>query len=184
MQCVIDACKEGRLAALPAVVISNNADSGALQRADDEQIPHYYLSAKHHPDTDSLDAAVRDALLEHAVEIVLLAGYMKKLGRQTLTAFAGRVLNIHPALLPKFGGRGMYGMHVHEAVIKAGETESGATVHIVDGEYDRGQILAQRAVPVELSDTPELLAERVLALEHQLYVDTLNRIVSGEISLA
>ena len=183
MQCVIDACKDGRLAASPAVVISNNRDSGALRRAVEEGIPHHHLSTTHHPETDTLDAAIRDALQNNNVDIVVLAGYMKKLGRLTLTAFAGKVLNIHPALLPKYGGRGMYGMHVHEAVLAAGETQSGVTVHVVDDEYDRGPILAQQSVPVKPGDTPTSLAQRVLALEHTLYVDTLGKIVSGTILL-
>ena len=95
--------------------------------------------------------------------MICLAGYMKKLGAEVLTAYEGRILNIHPALLPKFGGQGMYGMRVHEAVLAAGERESGATIHLVDEEYDHGRVLAQEKVPVKAWDTPKTLQKRVLA---------------------
>lgn len=183
MQAIIDACKAGRLNAAAAVVISNNGDSRALERAKSEGIPGYYLSGKTHPDPDDLDKAILDTLIRHKVDIVALAGYMKKLGPKTLSYFRGRILNIHPALLPKYGGKGMYGIHVHEAVLAAGEKESGVTVHLVDEEYDRGPILAQVRVPVMPDDTPETLAERVLVQEHILYSATLQRIATGDILL-
>lgn len=183
MQAIIDACKEGRLSATAAVVISNNGDSRALERARTEGIPNYHLSGNTHPDPDDLDRAIMDTLIRHNVDVIALAGYMKKLGPKTLACFRGRILNIHPALLPKFGGKGMYGIHVHEAVIAAGEKESGVTVHLVDEEYDRGPILAQVRVPVMPGDTPEILAERVLVQEHLLYPATLQRIATGEIVL-
>ena len=123
-----------------------------------------------HADPVALDAAILVALQTHGVEIVCLAGYMKKLGARTLAACRGRILNIHPALLPNFGGRCMYGMRVHEAVLAAGENESGATVHLIDGEYDHGPVLAQEKVPVCDGDTPEQLQARVLEVEHRLYV--------------
>lgn len=184
MQAIIDACKAGRLSAVPVVVISNNAESRALERARNEGIPNYYLSGKTHPDPDSLDQAILDALILHKVDVVALAGYMKKLGPKTLAHFRGRILNIHPALLPKHGGKGMYGIRVHEAVIAAGETESGVTVHLVTEEYDKGPILARVTVPVMPGDTPEILAERVLVQEHILYPATLQRIATGEIILS
>lgn len=184
MQAIIDACKAGRLSAVPVVVISNNGESRALERARNEGIPNYYLSGKTHPDPDSLDQAILDVLILHKVDVVALAGYMKKLGPKTLARFRGRILNIHPALLPKHGGKGMYGIRVHESVIAAGETESGVTVHLVTEEYDRGPILAQVRVPVMPGDTPETLAERVLVQEHILYPATLQRIATGEIILS
>ena len=103
MQALIEACKTGTLQATPAVVISNNAASGALARAKHEFIPHYHLSTKTHPSPELLDQTIVDTLLAHQVDIVVLAGYMKKLGTRTLTRFAGAILNIHPALLPKYG---------------------------------------------------------------------------------
>lgn len=181
MQAIIDACKSGKLQATPAVVISNNSNSGALARAKAEGVPYYYLSGKTHPGPGDLDDAILDAFLRHAVDVVVLAGYMKKLGPKTLSHFRGRIVNVHPALLPKFGGEGMYGIHVHEAVIAAGEKESGVTIHFVDEQYDTGAILAQTRVPVKPDDTPETLAARVLEQEHILYAETLQRIVTGDI---
>jgi phosphoribosylglycinamide formyltransferase-1 len=183
MQALIDACKNGTLRATPAVVISNNGESGALRRAEAEGIPHYHLSSATHGDPEALDQAILDALLRHGTEVVALCGYMKKLGEKTLARFAGAILNIHPSLLPKFGGRGMYGIRVHEAVLAAGETETGATVHLVDAEYDTGPILAQIRVPVLPGDTPESLQARVLPFEHRLYRETLQRIAVEEIVL-
>jgi phosphoribosylglycinamide formyltransferase-1 len=181
LQAVIDACKSGRLRATPRVVISNNSDSGALERARREGIPAYHLSS--HTHGEGLDEAILETLRRHGVELVVLAGYMKKLGPRTLVAYRNRIVNIHPALLPKFGGQGMYGMNVHRAVIAAGERESGATVHLVDEEYDHGAILAQTCVPVLPDDTPETLARRVLEREHTFLVETLDQIIRGEIRL-
>ncbi|MDD5034302.1 MAG: phosphoribosylglycinamide formyltransferase [Methylococcaceae bacterium] len=183
MQAIIDACKSGALQATPAVVISNNGDCGALIRAEQESIPHYHLSAKTHPDPEALDRAILDALLRHGVDIVVLAGYMKKLGPQALSRYAGAILNVHPALLPKFGGQGMYGRHVHEAVLAAGEKESGASVHWVSEEYDAGPVIAQARVPVLPDDTPQTLAARVLTKEHEIFPLVLQKIASGEIAI-
>ena len=183
MQAIIDACNDGSLSARPAVVISNNADSGALARAEAEGIPAYHLSSKTFPNPDVLDKTIADTLDKHGVDIVVLAGYMKKIGPITLSRFPGRIINIHPCLLPKYGGQGMYGMRVHEAIIADGEKETGVTIHVVDADYDTGPILAQKKVPVLADDTAETLAERVLAVEHTFYAETIGRIISGEIQL-
>lgn len=181
MQAIIDACKNGIIDAVPCVVISNNSESGAIHRAKTEGIPYYHISIKTHPEPEQLDEAIVDALTKHNVDLIILAGYMKKLGSKVLKAYEGKILNIHPALLPKFGGEGMYGMKVHEAVIAAGEKISGPTVHLVDEKYDHGRILAQKTVPVLPDDTPETLAERVLVQEHIVYAETIGKIASGEI---
>jgi phosphoribosylglycinamide formyltransferase-1 len=131
-----------------------------------------------------LDRAILSALLRHEADTVILAGYMKKLGPKALSRFAGRILNIHPALLPKFGGQGMYGLCVHEAVLAAGETGTGVSIHLVDAEYDTGPIIAQARVSVEPRDTPETLAARVLQREHTFFAETLQKIVTGEITLS
>jgi phosphoribosylglycinamide formyltransferase 1 len=184
VQAVVDACASGRLAAAPRLVISNNADAEVLARARRHGIPHRHLSSATHPDPGRLDGAILDALVSHDVELVVLAGYLKKLGPQTLQHFAGRVLNIHPALLPKFGGQGMYGRRVHEAVLVAGERETGITIHVADDQYDHGRIVAQCRVPVLVGDTVESLAARVLEREHVFLVETLARIVAGAVTLA
>jgi len=183
VQAIIEACKEGVLNGEARVIISNSSRSGARARAENEGIPFYHLSGVTHRDPAELDAAILSVLQTRGVQIVCLAGYMKKLGARTLAAYRGRILNIHPALLPKYGGRGMYGMRVHEAVLVAGERESGATVHLIDGEYDHGPILAQEAVPVRQGDTPESLQARVLAVEHRLYAATLEKIADGSMVL-
>ncbi len=183
MQAVIDAVKAKQLDAEPCVVISNNSTSGAMQRARKEGIPSYHLSSRTHPVPEELDAAIMNTLVSHRVDLVILAGYMKKIGAKTLARFRNRILNIHPALLPKFGGKGMYGSRVHEAVLAAGETETGVSMHIVDGEYDTGPIVAQTRLPVRKDDTVESLSKRVLSREHSFLVETLQKIVSGGLIL-
>jgi phosphoribosylglycinamide formyltransferase-1 len=183
LQAVLDACAAGRIAARVSVVISNNADSGALRRARAAGVAAVHLSSRTHPQPSELDEAIRAVLVTNACELVLLAGYMKLLGARTLGAFAGRILNTHPALLPKHGGRGLYGMHVHRAVLAAGERESGASVHLVDRDYDTGPVLAQTRVPVEPGDSPETLAARVQSAERELLVGVLADLASGKRAL-
>lgn len=183
MQSIIDACKDGRLNAEAVAVISNNGDAAALERAENAGIPAYHIGGTNFPDEQERDRVIRDTLLRHKVDLVILAGYLKKIGPGTLRAFKGRMINIHPSLLPRYGGRGMYGMKIHQAVIAAGETETGVTIHLVDDAYDSGRVLAQRRVPVKSDDTAERLAERVLKVEHVFYVETLEKILSGEIPL-
>jgi phosphoribosylglycinamide formyltransferase 1 len=183
MQAVMDACNSGLLDAKPVVVISNNSDSEALVRARREKIAGYHFSSKTHSDPFQLDETILTTLQQYRTDLVILAGYLKPLGEKTLVAFQARVINIHPALLPKYGGVGMYGAHVHQAVIEAGDRETGVTIHLVDREYDHGQILAQCRVPVMEGDTVETLAARVLVKEHTFLVETLQRIVNGEIVL-
>jgi phosphoribosylglycinamide formyltransferase-1 len=179
MLVIIDNCKAGNLNAEPAVVISNNADAGALEYAREAGIPAFHLSTQ--TNSENLDEVITDTLKSHAVDWVILAGYMKKIGPQLLKEFQGKIFNIHPSLLPKHGGKGMYGLHVHESVLASGDVETGVTIHLVDGEYDQGRVLAQRSVAVEEGDTPESLAARVLKVEHELYSDTLQNIIEGEI---
>ena len=176
LQAIIDACKRGDLNAEVCVVISNNSASRALQRARSEGIPTYHLSSVTHPKSDELDKAICSALEAHDVHMVLLAGYMRLLGPATLDRYRNRVLNSHPALLPKFGGKGMYGSHVHQAVLDAGETVTGVTIHYVDEQYDHGETLAQCQVPVLPDDTLETLEERVKERERRFWIETLSSI--------
>jgi phosphoribosylglycinamide formyltransferase-1 len=183
LQAIVDACAAGELLARVVVVVSNNSESGALRRARAASARAVHLSSKTHPEPHALDRAIAQALLEEDVQVVMLAGYMKKLGSALLERYRGRILNTHPALLPKFGGHGMYGMRVHDAVLKAGDTESGASVHLVDVEYDTGRVLAQGHVPVLPDDTVETLAARVQERERRLVVTVLGRIARGELQL-
>ncbi|NOX51481.1 MAG: phosphoribosylglycinamide formyltransferase, partial [Gammaproteobacteria bacterium] len=170
LQCVIDACATDTLRAQVVAVISNNSNSGAIRRAHLAGILTHHISSKTHPLPELADDAVLAALRQTKADWVLLLGYMKKLGRNTLSEFGGRILNTHPALLPKFGGQGLFGRKVHEAVLDAGETESGATIHLVDAEYDTGQLISQVKVPVLDSDTVEALEERVKKAERRLLI--------------
>lgn len=154
-------------------VISSRRDAYALQRAADHGIPHLAIERKEFSDDAAFESAMIQALEEAKVQVIALAGYLRKLGPTLIARYRGRILNIHPALLPKYGGAGMYGRYVHEAVIAAGETESGCTVHVVDEEFDHGPVLAQSRVAIEPHQTPEELAARVLEEEHQLFPKTL-----------
>ena len=177
LQAVIDHCQAGTLAAEVSLVVSNNSSSGAMRRAAQAGIRTLHISGKTHESDAAADTALLEALQSANTDYVLLLGYMKKLGPETLGRFSGKIINIHPSLLPKYGGQGMYGMRVHEAVIANGDSESGLTVHFVDGDYDTGPILQQRTVSVFPSDTPASLAERIIAEEHRLLVKTLIELV-------
>ncbi|MCY4529009.1 MAG: phosphoribosylglycinamide formyltransferase [Chloroflexi bacterium] len=183
MQAIIDACLQGSLHADVRVVIGNNSRSGALARARAHGIPTAHLSGVTHPNAADLDRAILETLDAHRVDVVALAGYMKRLGPSTLSHYKGRLLNTHPALLPMYGGLGMYGDRVHEAVLAAGEKVSGASIHLVESDYDTGPVLSQVEVPVLEGDTLESLRERVQSVEREHYVEVLERIARGEIEL-
>jgi phosphoribosylglycinamide formyltransferase 1 len=159
----------GSEAARVVLVLSNRSDAPALDRAREWGVAAESLTS-FRDGTEWLDR-----LRRHEVDLIVLAGYLKLVPAEVIRAYRGRILNIHPALLPAFGGPGMYGHHVHEAVIRSGATQSGATVHLVDEEYDRGTILAQARVPVLPGDTPETLAARVLEAEHRLLPEVVLR---------
>lgn len=181
LQAILDAIAMGSLHAVARVVVCNNSKALALERAAAAGVPALHLSARTHPDPEALDQAMADALAGHGAVWVVCAGFMRKVGPRVLARFPNRVVNIHPALLPKYGGNGMYGLRVHQSVLAGGDAETGVTVHLVDGFYDRGRILAQAPVPVLPGDTPQLLQARVLETEHRLYPETLQRIASGEL---
>ena len=183
MQAIIDACRNGTIDGEVSVLICNNSKAYAVERAKAEGIPAYHLSSANYPGQSDLDDAILLVLEKHKVNLVALAGYMKKIGPSVLNKYKNRVLNIHPALLPEHGGSGKFGRSVHESVIASGERESGATVHLVNEKYDEGDILSQVVVQVKDNDTPETLAERILPQEHRLYVETLRRISSGELKI-
>ena len=183
MQAIVAAIAAGELNAEARLVISNNADCAALQFARDQGLAWRHISASSAGGPEAEDAAIADAMVQAGVNLVVLSGYMRKLGPAVLRRYAGRILNIHPGLLPKFGGQGMYGRRVHEAVAASGERASGATIHVVDSDYDTGPIVAQQRTPLRPGDSADEIEARVRALEPGLFVQTLKRIAEGEIAL-
>jgi phosphoribosylglycinamide formyltransferase-1 len=181
LRAIIAAIEAGTLQAKAVLAVSNRKGAPALDFARDRGVKSLTLPTL--ADPAAADIRLSQALERAGADLVILSGYLRKLGPETLSAFAGRILNIHPALLPNFGGPGMYGRRVHEAVIAAGEAFSGASVHLVDGEYDHGTVIARVEVPILPSDTAESLEARVVAAESPLFVATLQRIASGELSL-
>jgi len=178
-QAVIDACAQGRIDGAVALVIANNADAPVLERALRAGIPTRHLSRVTHPDPRALDAAIVAAAHEAGATHLLLAGYMRKLGAGVLDAYAGRIYNTHPALLPAYGGQGMYGDRVHAAVLADGRSRSGATVHLVSAEYDAGPIVRAVEVAVLPGDDVASLGERVRAAERELVVEVLAGLAAG-----
>jgi len=182
LRSIVDALHAGILSNVTiSLVLSNNGKSGALEFARQNNIPAIHLSrVQFHSDAE-FTSAMLETLRRHSINFIVLAGYMKKLDPLVIDSFRNRIINIHPALLPAFGGTGMFGMKVHEAVIASRATKSGATVHVVDEDYDHGPIVLQEQVEVSPSDTAETLAEKVLAIEHRLYPKALSLFAMGKI---
>ncbi|WP_118830932.1 phosphoribosylglycinamide formyltransferase [Salinibacter ruber] len=180
-QAILDAVGGDRLPAEVACCISNTKDAGALKRADQHDVPTEVIPPASFESPEAFGHALLDGLAAHDVTFVALAGYMQKIPPNVVDAYRGSMTNIHPALLPAFGGQGMYGMHVHRAVIDYGVHWTGATVHLVDEEYDHGPIVLQEPVPVYADDTPEALADRVREVEHRLYPEALRLFAAGRV---
>ena len=183
LQAIMDACDNGSLKANVAVVVSNNSRSLAMRRARKSGIPAYHLSSSTHSDDGDLDVAIKNILKKYSVDLIILAGYMKKIGPSVLRTFHNRVINSHPALLPKYGGKGMYGDRVHKAVVKAKSTETGISIHLVDEHYDHGSIISQKIIAVDSAEGVEFVKKKVQKHEHRFWVTTLNKIQKGEIDL-
>ena len=176
---LVAACHAGTLDATPLALVSNNSRSPALAWAREAGLQTAHLSSAKHPDPAALDHAILAFLTTAGVDTLVLSGYMRELGPQVLTHYAGRIINIHPSLLPRHGGRGMYGDRVHEAVLAAGDTESGASVHLVTQGIDEGPVLAQTRVPVLPGDTLDTLKARVQAVEGNLMLRALQDLARG-----
>ncbi|MGR9051315.1 MAG: phosphoribosylglycinamide formyltransferase [Gammaproteobacteria bacterium] len=175
---IIEAVSEGILSAYEiGILITNNSSSAIYQWCNERGIDVFHISARTNPNEE--DEAIAERLAAAETDMVVLSGYMKKIGPMTLKRFDGKILNIHPSLLPRHGGPGLYGDFVHAAVLAAGDTESGATVHWVNEHYDEGPIVLQRRVPVLSGDTVDTLGQRVRAIEGDLFVDAL-RTLSGD----
>ena len=168
-QAILDAIQKGFLPARVCAVVSNNSAAGALVTARTQNIPAFHLSQKQFPSEDAFSKSLLSLLQDHDVQLIALAGYLKRLSPSVIERYRNKITNVHPALLPSFGGPGMYGHHVHDAVIAAGVKVSGATVHLVDEAYDRGPIVLQKAVEVLPNDDALSLAATVLRIEHEIY---------------
>lgn len=177
LQALLDAMKDPSYPAEAVLILSNKARAQALERGKNAGVHTIFVNPHPYTNREDYDLELLNFLKQERVDLICLAGYLRILTPVLTRAFAGRILNVHPALLPKFGGPGMYGHHVHEAVIKAGEKESGATVHLVDEGVDTGAILMQGKVAVHPGDTAEMLAERVLEQEHLIYPQALRNFI-------
>jgi phosphoribosylglycinamide formyltransferase-1 len=180
LQSIIDQTKNGILKDIAEVVlvISSNPSAYGLERAKKENIKAVALDYKN-MDKNDYDKQLYNLIKDSDADLICLAGYLKKIPDVIVKEYKSRVLNIHPALLPKFGGKGMYGHFVHEAVIKAKEKKSGPTVHYVDENYDTGTIILQKEVPVYETDTPEDVAKRVLVQEHIIFPEAIKKVIEN-----
>jgi phosphoribosylglycinamide formyltransferase-1 len=181
LQNVLDRIADGRLPARIVLALSNRPDAFGLQRARDAGVPTAVVERRSFADRDEYSAAVFDHCRQAGADLVCMAGFLQLL--RIPDDFAGRVMNIHPALLPSFGGKGMYGRHVHEAVLEFGAKLSGCTVHFADNVYDHGPVILQRAVEVRHDDTPDSLAERVFAAECEAYPEAIRLFAEGKLNL-
>ena len=180
IKAILDKIQKKELEAFPKVIISNNKNSGVLTFGKKRGIPTFYLNENN---TENLDETILETLKNHGVNLVILTKYFKKVGRKTIKAYPNKILNLHPSLLPKYGGKGMYGINIHKAVINSDDTESGITILLATEEYDQGKILAQQKVPRHKDDTIKTLAKRISKIENTLYPETLINIQNGKIKL-
>jgi len=178
---IVAAIDEGVLPAEARLLVSNNRTAGALEFAAAHGVPSQVIATQ--VDPEAADRRLADAMRDAGVELIVLSGYLRRLGPATLQAFHNRLINIHPGPLPAFGGEGMYGRRVHEAVIAAGVPATGITIHLVDEVYDHGAILARRDIALEAGETAEGVEARVTALEPAFFVETLQRIAAGDLIL-
>ncbi|MDH3890876.1 MAG: phosphoribosylglycinamide formyltransferase [candidate division Zixibacteria bacterium] len=183
LQALIDATKSGILSAEVVYVVSSLRKAYGLLRAANEGIESFVFKSKKYPSPEAAGEDIVQRLRERDIDYIALAGYLSLIPPEMVKAYRNRIVNIHNALLPKYGGKGMYGHHTHQAVLAANEKESGPTVHLVDEIYDNGRILGQKQVPVHPDDTPDSLSERVLEQEHKLYARVLQKLIKGEYDL-
>lgn len=172
---IVNNCFNGSINANPKLLITNNSDSGAYKFAVENNISAYHIS---NVNCENPDVEILKILKENEIDLIILAGYMKKISPEIIKEYPNKILNIHPSLLPKYGGKGMYGMNVHKAVIENKEQYSGLTIHYVTEQYDEGEYLFQFAVKVEENDTPESLQSKILEYEHILYSKVIAELVS------
>lgn len=155
-----------------ALIVCNKPEAGVLKIAEKENIPYVVIDKKIFQETGYVEE-----LKEHHIDWIILAGFLWKVPQVLIEAFPSKIINIHPALLPAYGGKGMYGMAVHTAVVNAGEKQSGITIHIIDEEYDRGDIVLQQTIKLAPGETPETLAQRIHELEYQYFAPTIEKVL-------
>ncbi len=172
---------QGNILGKIVMVFSNNPNCGGIKFAEENSIPIFIINAARYPNAHTRDEFLLETCLKAEIDLICLAGFMKMLPQNIVKQYEYRILNIHPGLLPEFGGKGFYGTRVHEAVINTGKRESGATVHFVDEIYDHGPIILQKKVEVMETDTPESLAARVLKLEHELFPEVVKAFCENKI---
>lgn len=178
-QALLDAAADGTLPMTIALLVADRPEAGALDRAEAAGVPAALVNPSASDHADALTALLAD----HDIDLVALAGYLRRIPEAVVGAYRGRMLNVHPSLLPAFGGKGMYGARVHQAVIDYGVRWTGVTVHLVDAEYDTGPVVLQEPVRVHPDDTPQVLAARVLEVEHRLYPEALRLFAQGRVAV-
>lgn len=183
LQAILDAIASRTLDATVALVMTDRSEAGALNRAASAGIPTSVIPPRNYPTTSAFASAMLTALTAHEVDFVALAGYMHYIPPSVVRNYQNRMLNVHPSLLPAFGGAGFYGMRVHRAALAYGVRWSGATVHLVDDQFDNGPIVLQEPVRVEPDDTPETLAARVLTVEHRLFPEALRLFAQDRVQI-
>ncbi len=174
---IIKSIREKELDAQIGIVITNNKNSAIYQWCIDNQVDVVHLSGKTHPELDAEDKAIHEELVKAKTNLIVLSGYMKKIGSNTLTEYANKILNIHPSLLPRHGGKGLFGDKVHDSVIKSGDLQSGATVHFINEEYDEGPVVAQKKIDLGDGETSKSLKAKVQAIECELYLNSIKQIL-------
>lgn len=166
---ILDHIRSGFIPATIKLCITNNPNAGVIKIAEANGVPVQIFPPKDYRDEQAFNEAIFFALVKAEIDFIVLAGYLKLIGRQIVEKYSNKIINIHPALLPSFGGKGMYGHHVHEAVYNRGSKISGATVHLVNNEYDAGPIVLQKSIAIDDVKSSDEIAERVLEIEHEIF---------------
>jgi phosphoribosylglycinamide formyltransferase-1 len=182
-QAIIKSIESGYIAAKVALCVTNNPNAGVIELAEKYNIPSQVYLPKNFADMRQFNDAILASLIEKSVDYIVLAGYLKLIGSQIIAHYNNRILNVHPALLPSFGGKGMYGHHVHEAVFNRGCKVSGVTVHLVNTEFDEGPIVLQECVDISDTNSPEEIAAKVLRVEHTVYSKAVKLLVENKLKI-
>ena len=182
-QAILKKIHQGYIDATIGLCVTNNPDAGVIDIARENNIPVGLFIPREYPDAAAFNDAILGELEDKKINFIILAGYLKLIGKQIVEKFANRIINIHPALLPSFGGKGMYGHHVHDAVFERGVKLSGASVHLVNTEYDAGPIVMQKSVEIDKAQSPEEIAAMVLKIEHEIFPEAVKLMVDNRLKV-